>query len=323
MGGFSAVLGQTGAAAILQSALESGRIAHAYLFAGPRGVGKGLTAEVFARALNCAAHEDRPCDRCLPCQKALNGNHPDILWLKPAGSSFKIEQVRELQRTVHAKVYEGRHKVIVLEDSHKATTQAANSLLKTLEEPPGSTVFILLSENPQTLPPTILSRCQRVNFAPLDNRLISEVLRQRQLGRAEDRELAVSLAGGSLGRAIEYMQDQKVFVLRQRAIEFIQACLGKNYYRRYKITESLEKDKLDVALFFEHMLLLLRDVYLGRNGQGQGRAGIPEALEQTGLDAESIGLALQVVLDGVELQRKQANTKLLLDVIGCRLARLA
>ncbi len=323
MGGFSGVLGQTGAIDILHSALESGRIAHAYLFAGPRGVGKGLTAEVFARALNCAAQLDRPCDRCLPCQKALNGNHPDILWLKPAGSSFKIEQVRELQRTVYAKVYEGRYKVIVLEDFHKATTQAANSLLKTLEEPPVSTVFILLSENPQTLPATILSRSQRVNFAPLDNRLIEEVLQQRQLGTAENRNLAVTMAGGSLGKAIEYIQNQKVFVLRQRAIEFIQACMGKNYYRRYKIAESLEKDKLDVTQFLEHLLLVLRDLYLGRSGPERGKAGIPEELQQISFAAESIGLALKVVLDAVELQRKQANTKLLLDVLGCRLARLA
>lgn len=323
MQGFSAILGQSGAVEILKAALESGRIAHAYLFNGPRGVGKRLTATVFARALNCQAGSGKPCDRCIACQKAVNGNHPDLMYLRPEGNSFRIEQVRALQKSVYAKVYEGMHKVYVIEDAHKATIQASNSLLKTLEEPPPGCVFILVTENPQALPPTILSRCQRVNFAPLDRDVMRGLLMDRGLP-PEQVGLAVNLANGSLGEALEIIDNQKISQARHLAVDFIQAAFGKSYYRRFKLIEAVDKEKIDPQLFLEQLLSLLRDLYFMLSGGGQRIVHIDliENLQGMAVDREKVESALKLVLEAGEFQRKQANTKLLFDVLGCRLAKL-
>jgi len=323
MQGFSEVRGQSGAVEVLKSTLESGRIAHAYLFSGPRGVGKGLTARCFARGLNCEAESARPCNRCLPCQKALNGNHPDIMYLQPDGNSLKIEQVRRLQKGVFNRAFEGKYKVFVLEDAHKATIQAANSLLKVLEEPPEGCVFILITENAQALPATVLSRCQRVNFAPLDKEVMRELLFTQGYS-PEEAEVAINLAQGSMGQALELMGNPKLSLARQSALDFIEGAFAKNYFRRYKVIESLDKEKIDSQLFVDQLISLLRDLFLLNSGAGEkiANADLTYTLQAVSVTRDMVKTALAQVLEAGEFQRKQANTKLLFDVLGNRLARL-
>jgi DNA polymerase III subunit delta' len=322
MQGFSAILGQPNAVNILKSGIESGRVAHAYLFAGPAGLGKKLTALTFARALNCQS-EVKPCDSCVSCQKAIHSNHPDIVHLKPEGLSFKIEQARELQKMVHSRVYEGNYKVFIIEDMHKATLQASNSLLKTLEEPPGNSVFVLISENPNALPQTVLSRCQRVNFAPLPGEVIQDCLVKRGYDSIKACQ-AAELSLGSLGRGLEIIENEKFLKNRQQALEFLQVSINRNYFHLFKVIEAIDKDKTETRLLLEQMLFILRDLCIEdlykQQNQKYNKLDLEVKLE---LSDDIARKAIDLVIWASDLAKGQTNSKLLLDVLGNRLGRLA
>ena len=150
---------------VLRNALLGGRVSHAYLFTGSEGLGKTAAAMDFSQALLCEAPVDGgPCGWCRSCRQVMHGNHPDYHWVGPSGASIKIQQMREVRRTVGFRPYQGGRRVVIIEQADKMTKEAANSLLKTLEEPPPETHFILLTDRVQNLPPTIVSRCQCITF---------------------------------------------------------------------------------------------------------------------------------------------------------------
>lgn len=323
MAGFLALKGQNAAVASLGDTLIAGRIAHAYLFTGPRGVGKRLGAEIFARALICEAEQQKPCDICLSCHKNLNGNHPDVFFIEPDGSSFKIEQVRALQKRIHTMAYEGKHKVFIIDDAHKATLQASNSLLRVLEEPPEGCIFILITDNPHALPATVLSRCQRVNFAPLDKKILLEVLMGKGYSEQEC-NLVIELALGSASDALDLLNNQKLSQTRELALDFLNAAFTKDHFKRFKLIESLEKEKIETGLFQEQLIMLLRDVYMLRKGGSNIlNRDLATRLESLPIGVQGVQNSLKYVLEAGELLRKQANNKLLFDVLGSRIARLA
>jgi len=147
---------------LLKQKAARGHVVHAYLFLGSNDLREN--AKQLAMALNCMdlKTDGNPCGSCSSCYKISTGSHPDIYILKPDGSSMKIHQVREMQKHLAYKIYEGKYKVIILEEVHKLTLQGANSLLKVLEEPMPQTVFILLAASQRVIPDTIVSRCQRI-----------------------------------------------------------------------------------------------------------------------------------------------------------------
>jgi len=150
----------------LRRSVRQRRLAHAYLFAGPPGSGRAAAARALAQALNCAEQEDDSCGRCASCQRIAADKHPDVYWVRPESKSRRItvEQIREFCRSVSLKASAAAIKVGVIADADCMTEEASNAFLKTLEEPPGQTIIILLSSAPARLLPTILSRCLKVSF---------------------------------------------------------------------------------------------------------------------------------------------------------------
>lgn len=200
---FADVAGQEKAKRILRLAFGRGKTSHAYLFQGPAGVGKKLTARAFAAFLHCRAEgRDDSCGACPSCRKTASGNHPDLVVLEPDGVQLKIDQIRELKRTLSYPPVEAGDRVVVVPDIHETMVRAevANSLLKTLEEPPAQTVFILTAVEAAGILPTIVSRCQVIPFYPLPYAMVSEALAAD--GVAADKAYAMaSIAEGSIGRA--------------------------------------------------------------------------------------------------------------------------
>lgn len=157
---------------MVRRALAHGRMPHALLFRGPAGVGKRLFARGLAAALNCCGGEPgqialTACGHCSSCHKLKSGNHPDFLVIQPEKDAIKIGQIREMSRAITYPPYESQYRVVLLEDVHAMQAAAANSLLKTLEEPPPGNILILTAETSRQVLPTILSRCQIVPFLPL------------------------------------------------------------------------------------------------------------------------------------------------------------
>src|SRR6266478_3103861 len=152
----------------LHRSLQRGRLAHAYLFSGPRGSGKEAMARTLAKALNCSEADHDSCDRCDSCRRVDEGIHPDVYWVRPESKSrrIQIDQVREFMKSVNLCSSMGGVKVGIIVDADCMGEEASNAFLKTLEEPPAQTIIILLTTQPQRLLPTILSRCLRISFGP-------------------------------------------------------------------------------------------------------------------------------------------------------------
>ncbi|NMO97724.1 DNA polymerase III subunit delta' [Paenibacillus lemnae] len=199
---FNDILGQESAKQLLQNALRRQAVSHAYVFSGPAGAGQLETAVTFAKALFCTESEDDACGHCLECRKVDHGNHPDLTRISPDGASIKIDQIRELQRIFSYRSEKNNPKVYIIDDADKMTVQAANSLLKFLEEPQMPAVAILIAENGQALLPTIQSRSQQVPFRQLDPGMMEKILVQEEYPAVLVR-CAVHLASGLEGcRAI-------------------------------------------------------------------------------------------------------------------------
>jgi len=248
---FRSIAGQERAKALLRRALAADRIAHAYLFAGPPGSGRMEMAQAFAQAIFCEKDGDDACGECLECRKVLHGNHPDLHLLRPDGATVKIEQIRSLQRELAYRSAGAGYKVYILEGAETMTTQAANSLLKFLEEPPSPVVAILLAPSAQAVLPTILSRTQLVAFVPGDREALEKLLVQegkpQLLARA-----AVNLSSG-LGSARNLVDENWFADIRNVVIQ-----LGKESPSRFAASMLQAQQKVFKTDLAEHVEILLQ-----------------------------------------------------------------
>ena len=217
---FRDILGQEHALALLQTALGSTRLGHAYLLYGPSGVGKRLTALQFAKALACRTAAAEACDTCTSCHKITTGNHPDVVCVRPDGTSIRIEHIRAIQRQLSYKPYESQYTTIIIDGCESLTPPAANALLKTLEEPPASALLLLLTSKKDALPLTIISRCQQVPFRPLTPAHIRTILVQQGMDQATA-TIAATLAEGRLDTWTQADVSQ-VLARRQGAYSLLQ-----------------------------------------------------------------------------------------------------
>ena len=206
---FSQIIGQERAIQFLKSTIAGERIPHAFLFTGISGVGKTTTAAAFTQAINCLAPvENGGCGRCRICRQIISGNFPDLMVIEPIGQNIKIEQIRELNRSLNFKLIVGNYRVTIINQADMMTEEAANSFLKTLEEPPPGNIFILKVTEPRDLLSTIVSRCQKIPFQPLSFRIVKEWLRNEMDMDEERASLIARLSEGSLGRAINISESR-------------------------------------------------------------------------------------------------------------------
>lgn len=185
---------------LLRGVIDKSQLAHAYLFYGPRGVGKSKTALAFASAINCA----RACGTCVSCRGVQKRTHPDFVYIEPEGAHGILrDQIKPLIKKINLKAHAGNYRVIIIDEAHKLLPEAANALLKTLEEPPERVVFILVAPDLSSVMSTISSRCQRVRFGRLGNEIARDILIKDHKIPKDKAELAVALSGGIIGEALE------------------------------------------------------------------------------------------------------------------------
>jgi DNA polymerase-3 subunit delta' len=253
-----------GAKQALLTAIRDHTLPHAYLFLGPAGVGKRTTALALAKALNCPVQQAEACNRCSTCQRIERSLHPDVHLVEPQGQAIKIDQIRHLQSLLSLHAYEGGTKVAILDDASRLTKEAANALLKVLEEPPALTLLILVCQHLGELPATVLSRTQMLRFGLLRHPTLVTLLRQQGRPQAEA-ELLASLSGGRPGKALT-LEVPKVVHMRQQALDLLTRASSGDPAVTLASAEQWAKRKSDHDLLFEMLLSLARDLAVIRAG---------------------------------------------------------
>lgn len=279
---FSDVQGQPRAVHALRAALRENALHHAWLFTGPSGVGKELTALSLAQALVCAQAPREGCGKCAACLRVSRFHHPDVLWLMAedeavrrklaARSDFdhvpsreiRVEQVRRLQERLALRPLECSHKVVLLLPAEAMNPQAQNAFLKTLEEPPPETVLVLITAAPDRLLPTLRSRCARLGFGPLPHALVKEQIQARRELSPEVAEAVAALADGSLERALAL--DAEHLADRRGLIERFEAVTPDDLRTVLRFAEEAGSDREEAEATLALLTVWVRDVAVARAG---------------------------------------------------------
>ena len=288
---FRDVVGHVRLIDLLSRSVAGSTLPPSLLFAGPAGIGKHLTALAVAQSLNCLKISNGDaCGTCAACTRIVRGVHPDVLFVSPGDSgAIKIDQVRDVIDRAQYRPFEGRRRVVVIDEADALVQPAQNALLKTLEEPTPSSVFILVTAHPDMLLPTVLSRCPQLRFRPLSAADIATALMARGRSEAEARAVAAT-ADGSLGQALQASAGELVESreLAQRVLE--KAAAQHDPARRVESAQQLitkppsgvtERDQL--ATHLRAMAVLLRDVEVLATGADErtlANADVRPALER-------------------------------------------
>jgi len=328
---FRDLIGQPHARLVLQGALRSGRISHAYLFVGPSGVGRLATARAFAQALLCAAGGEDACGVCGPCRKVAGGTHPDLRIIAPGRTesgaerrAVAIDQVRDLKHDAAYPPYEARWKVFVIEDTEEMRAEAANSLLKLLEEPPASIVILLLSESTEALLPTLVSRAQLVRFGPVPTHEIARALTERGVPPSRAGYLA-AMAGGRIGTALEAARvGEEPFARRAEVLAMLRAVEGGDLIAGLDAAEAVAKQKDEIERWLDIALWWFRDLVIWKTAEDPD---LLVNLDRQAEVAEWAGRArvedLRRTVDAIEQAkmalRRNVNPRLILETLFIRI----
>lgn len=257
---YSDVAGQEEIKLSLIKSINNNQVSHCYIFEGPKGMGKYQLALIFAQSLLCANFHNGPCNECNSCLKINSMNHPDMHIINDDEKNIKREEIDYLIDSVYKKPYESKKKVYIIKDAHSMTPQAANTLLKTLEEPPPDTIMILLTTNSNLLLPTIVSRCQEIKFKNISKETIISYL-EKYSNDAQKIELAANYSKGILNKAINILNESDdILHKREEVIEIFDKILNSDSEIIYRLENYFEEQKDNIDTIIEIMMIWIRDI---------------------------------------------------------------
>lgn len=319
---FDRIIGHERQKDFLRRTLANNRLAHAYLFEGPEGVGKRLTALALARAVFC--EQSNGCGECTPCRKIDHNNHPDLQIVEPDGQQIKIEQIRELQKNLSFRPVESTRRVCLIDQADRMNPAAANALLKTLEEPSSETLIILLSARPEALLTTVLSRCQRLPFARLPLTCIESTLTAQRDFNQREAHIIAALSDGSFQLALDR---DPVFFLERRIdiLKRVTALSSASILPLLDLAKELTTEKETVPQTLELLQVFYRDLLLHLYGlplERMANIDLKEKIERVAARETTASLLrkLEAINESHRNLARNVNSQLNMEVLLLRLA---
>ncbi len=323
---FKNIYGHSKQIGMLQKAMAQHRIGHSYIFSGINAIGKKTLALAFTRSLNCenSALQNDACEKCPSCLKMIHGNHPDIHRLESQAQFIRIDAIRSIQEQMTFKPLEGKKRVFIIDDADKMNEQAANALLKTLEEPSADNVIILITARPYWLPQTILSRCRHMRFNPLSAETVARFLKEQKQMDSSKAFLLASLSGGSIGQALE-LDSEDMIAFRAELGRLLSAASARDPMSLLTFSSFLGQDKKEIKQGLKILTTYFRDALVyketSRSSMLINANDLPAVSALSGrLSGEQLLRNIALVDQSADLIEMNVNKSLTLEAMAFKLS---
>lgn len=318
MGSFKDVVGHKDILKYISSAVENNRVSHAYILNGERGSGKKMLANLFAMTLLCETGDNEPCGKCHSCKQAESGNHPDIIRVtheKP--NSISVDDIRtQVNNTVDIKPYQGPYKVYIIPQADMMTPQAQNAILKTIEEPPSYAVFLLLTENAETLLPTINSRCVMLKLRNIKDTLIKKYLMENLEIPDYKADMCTAFAQGNMGRAIMLANSDHFNEIREEAVQLLKHISEMELNEIVAAVKNISVYKLEITDYLDIIMIWYRDVLLYKATKEIDKVVFKDQLQSIKEQARKSSYeGIELILESLEKARARLKANVNFDLV--------
>lgn len=318
MGSFKDVVGHKDILKYISSAVENNRVSHAYILNGERGSGKKMLANLFAMTLLCENGDNEPCGKCHSCKQAESGNHPDIIRVtheKP--NSISVDDIRtQVNNTVDIKPYQGPYKVYIIPQADMMTPQAQNAILKTIEEPPSYAVFLLLTENAETLLPTINSRCVMLKLRNIKDTLIKKYLMENLEIPDYKADMCTAFAQGNMGRAIMLANSDHFNEIREEAVQLLKHISEMELNEIVAAVKNISVYKLEITDYLDIIMIWYRDVLLYKATKEIDKVVFKDQLQSIKEQARKSSYeGIELILESLEKAKARLKANVNFDLV--------
>ena len=318
MGSFKDVVGHKDILKYISSAVENNRVSHAYILNGERGSGKKMLANLFAKTLLCETGDNEPCRKCHSCKQAESGNHPDIIRVtheKP--NSISVDDIRtQVNNTVDIKPYQGPYKVYIIPQADMMTPQAQNAILKTIEEPPSYAVFLLLTENAETLLPTINSRCVMLKLRNIKDTLIKKYLMENLEIPDYKADMCTAFAQGNMGRAIMLANSDHFNEIREEAVQLLKHISEMELNEIVAAVKNISVYKLEITDYLDIIMIWYRDVLLYKATKEIDKVVFKDQLQSIKEQARKSSYeGIELILESLEKAKARLKANVNFDLV--------
>ena len=318
MSGFKDVVGHRDIIGYIQDAVQQNKVSHAYILNGQRGSGKKMLAKLFATTLQCETGKSEPCNECRSCIQANNGNHPDIITVKhEKPGSISVDDIRsQVNGDIMIKPYSSPYKIYIIPEADLLTVQAQNALLKTIEEPPEYAIIFLLTENADSLLPTIRSRCVMLKLRNIKDKLVKKYLMEQLQIPDYQADLCAAVAQGNIGRAVMLAKSEHFNEIKEEAIQLLKYINEMELSEIVSAIKEINKYKLEVTDYLDIITIWYRDVLLYKATKDVGSLVFGDQLKYIKERASKSSYeGIETILESIEKAKVRLKANVYFDLV--------